>query len=157
MDSLSTQPVSQISRLLRYLRITWSVGCGFLTILLVLLCVRSYWWVDTVFPAPDYRITVKSQQGQISIGLGRDSWTPPFSYVRMGIDSLMGKLNSQTWTIVNRLTGDTRLVIPHWFLVASIALFVALPWIRWRFSLRSLLIAAPIIAVLLGLIVWAAG
>ena len=30
----------------------------------------------------------------------------------------------------------------------------AFPWLRWRFSLRTLLIATTLVAVVLGLIVW---
>src|SRR3954447_21045285 len=49
--------------------------------------------------------------------------------------------------------------IPYWFpLLISIA-FAAAPWLRelkLRFSLRTLLVATTLIAVVLGLIVWAA-
>jgi hypothetical protein len=48
------------------------------------------------------------------------------------------------------------LMFPHWFLVLLSAAFATAPWIRWRFSLRTLLIATTLVAVVLGLIVWAA-
>ena len=35
-----------------------------------------------------------------------------------------------------------------------IVVLAAAPWLRWRFSLRTLLIATTLIAVLLGIIVW---
>ena len=43
-------------------------------------------------------------------------------------------------------------------LLCSIAALAAAPWIRWsrRFSLRTLLIATTLVAVVLGLIVYAA-
>jgi hypothetical protein len=50
------------------------------------------------------------------------------------------------------------LYVPHWFLVLLATTFATLPWIRyfeWRFSLRTLLIATTLVAVVLGLIVWA--
>ena len=43
----------------------------------------------------------------------------------------------------------------YWFLRIA-ALFAAAPWMRclWRFSLRTLLIATTLVAVVLGLIVY---
>jgi hypothetical protein len=52
--------------------------------------------------------------------------------------------------------GDNWLIVfPHWLPVLQCATFAAVPWIR-RFSLRTLLIATTLIAVVLGLIVWSA-
>ena len=45
-----------------------------------------------------------------------------------------------------------RLVLPYWSLVIVAGGFGAMPWIR-RFSLRTLLIATTLVAVVLGLIV----
>ena len=43
---------------------------------------------------------------------------------------------------------------PHWF-VALLAVGISiLPWLRWRFSLRTLLIATTLVAVVLGVVVW---
>lgn len=38
--------------------------------------------------------------------------------------------------------------------ILPIIILAALPWIRWNFSLRTLLIATTVIAALLGLVVW---
>ena len=46
------------------------------------------------------------------------------------------------------------LAVPYWWLVWPTSLLVMLPWIHWRFSLRTLLIATTLVAVVLGLIVW---
>jgi hypothetical protein len=50
----------------------------------------------------------------------------------------------------------TRICGPHWFPVLLSAAFAAAPWFRrtWKFSLRTLLIATTLVAVVLGLIVW---
>jgi hypothetical protein len=47
--------------------------------------------------------------------------------------------------------------VPCWCCVAFFAALSAAPWFRWtwKFSLRTLLIATTLIAVMLGLIVWA--
>ena len=45
--------------------------------------------------------------------------------------------------------------IPHWFLVAAFATLAAVPWtprLKWRFSLRSMLIVVTVIGVLLAVI-----
>jgi hypothetical protein len=43
---------------------------------------------------------------------------------------------------------------PHWFLVAMSASIAALPWIKWRFSLRTLLIVMTLFALFFGMIAW---
>jgi hypothetical protein len=45
--------------------------------------------------------------------------------------------------------------VPYWFLAGFAAMLAAAPWFRWskRFSLRTMLIAMTLIAVLLGMIV----
>ena len=45
------------------------------------------------------------------------------------------------------------LIIRHWFLVTATTALAALPWMRWRFSLRTLLIATTLVAVGLGIVV----
>jgi hypothetical protein len=53
-----------------------------------------------------------------------------------------------------RTAGLTLIVVPHWFLVVSIVMLGAAPWIRRSFSLRTLLIATTLIAAVLGLAVY---
>ena len=52
----------------------------------------------------------------------------------------------------------TELIIPYWLPCLAAATIALLPWLKWskRFSLRTLLIATTLVAVALGLIVWAA-
>jgi hypothetical protein len=40
---------------------------------------------------------------------------------------------------------------PYWPFVATAATVSLIPWLRWRFSLRTLLIATTLVAVGLGL------
>jgi hypothetical protein len=42
---------------------------------------------------------------------------------------------------------------PHWLFSILVGLLAAFPWLRWRFSLRTLLILCTLIAVGLGLAV----
>jgi hypothetical protein len=49
----------------------------------------------------------------------------------------------------------TELIIPYWLPCLATATLAIIPWLR-RFSLRTLLIAMTLIAVVLGLVIWAA-
>ena len=46
--------------------------------------------------------------------------------------------------------------VPPYFAIVTVSIGAAAPWIRWckRFSLRTLLIATTVVAVVLGLAVW---
>jgi hypothetical protein len=46
------------------------------------------------------------------------------------------------------------LILPYWLCSLITATIAGAPWISFRFSLRTLLIATTLIAVVLGLIVW---
>lgn len=52
-----------------------------------------------------------------------------------------------------RWPNGSGVVFPHWFFVMLLAMAANLPWIRRRFSLRTLLITTTLVAVALGLIV----
>jgi hypothetical protein len=45
-------------------------------------------------------------------------------------------------------------MFPHWIVVIVSGAVAIMPWLRWRFSLRTLLIATTVVAVVLGLIVY---
>jgi hypothetical protein len=49
------------------------------------------------------------------------------------------------------------IALPYWLLVITFAATTTLPWLRWRFSLRTLLIATTLVAIVLGLVVWNSG
>src|SRR6476660_981818 len=48
----------------RKLRIAWSVGCGVVCVLLIVLWARSYWWQDQAWTrSPAYAVEVISSNG----------------------------------------------------------------------------------------------
>jgi hypothetical protein len=47
------------------------------------------------------------------------------------------------------------LSVPYWLLVLAATSLTAAPWLRWHFSIRTLLIATTLVAVVLGLICYA--
>ncbi len=152
-----------MKRFLRYLRITFSATCLIACVLLIVLWVRSYHWVDEIsYRGSNTRYGVQSAGGTVAIYRYVEDPIPyesdfgwfvsNFKTDEIGFNhiSTMGFV----WAYVPSQLCDVGM--PHIFLatVASIASIVgALPWIRWRFSVRTLLIATTLIAVLLGLIV----
>jgi hypothetical protein len=50
-------------------------------------------------------------------------------------------------------SSDVEFTIPSWFLAAMFAALGIAPWVRYRFSLRTLLIAITVIGLLLGTII----
>jgi hypothetical protein len=168
----------------RKLRIAWSVGCGIACVLLIVLWVRSYWRVEQIsgtFGATVDQVTGKPGD-KYGIGFGvfygcvgaeflnrsdRTSTLPhrPIRFTSRSTGDrtipILRKAHPPIlgfqWRFV---PGGSTVYIPFWFLTSIVAIVAAIsaaPWLRWRFSLRSLLIATTLVAVALGLAVWAAG
>ena len=150
----------------RKLRIAWSVAWGLACVLLIVLWVRSYWKWDTLasrLPTGS-NLVLTSWGGDFSVGI--DYQPGPFAPTEaLEFDSRL----TSSWTRddsergfgIHR--GPTYLIIasPAWFWVLMDVLLSGAPWIRKRFTLRTLLIATSLVAVVLGLIVavlrWPAG
>src|SRR4051794_1460045 len=152
-------------RLLRALRITWSVAWGTAAVLLVALWVRSYWRTDTlVYVSPGLIRGISSALGITMLLENNDQrvagpaagsgWR--YGTIPMNTPSLHGHFFSGfIWN--NRPPTTFIVSAPDWFVVLALITTGAVPWLRyptWHFSLRTLLIATTLIAVVLGLIVW---
>ncbi len=55
-----------------------------------------------------------------------------------------------------RMTDSDYFYLPLWFVALPAALLASIAWLPNRFSLRTLLIATTLVAVVLGLFVWLA-
>ena len=142
----------------RKLRIAWSVAWGMVAVLLCVLWVRSQWRVDVIGGpiTADWSVGFLSYPGASGLGFEKRSLIPTWT---MANDTtvrwllLNGDLySSPLWGGVIWRNGSY--VAPDWFLISIAFCLAALPWIRWRFSLRTLLIATTLVAVGLGVIVW---
>jgi hypothetical protein len=163
-----------MSNKLYKLRIAFSAVCGIVCLLLIVLWVRSYWRVYSLYeqhydapsaPTTYVRSWVELQKGNVVISKGfKDSPMRPRS-------------GTFQWDIVSRAQSYVRpegvpiwgfeyssnnermnLAMPCWFLVPLIGAATALPWIGhfgWRFSLRTFLIAITLVAIVLGAAVYA--
>jgi hypothetical protein len=146
----------------RKLRIAWSVGWGLACVLLIVLWVRSYWWVDNICGDVGARYyLVCSFWGRTELnslpenrghGLKRNSYE-----VGVTIEAPK-KFENSGFALSNGHGQLLVIAFPHWFLATVFGCAAVLPWLPWgwsnRFSLRTLLIATTLVAVMLGAIVW---
>jgi hypothetical protein len=167
----------------RKLRIAWSVACGVLCLLLIVLWVRSYWWNDRVYcplNSTPRMLIGASLWGRITVGavvlpkddLSPRGWARTSEYVGHVVsyeeeqDPFFEYLKRKFFEYLNdkfeyqmseKNGGYIR--FPHWLpllALATLSVPAALPWLRWRFSLRALLIGMTVVAAILGVAIWAA-
>jgi len=142
---------------------------GVAALLLIVLWVRSYFYSDTL--AKGWGST--TQQG---LAISSENGALLFNYVDVrGSTVTLTRWKVTILPITNRdllrigsmddgragflflrLSDGYLLSVPYWFLVELTLVVGPLPWLRWsnRFSLRTLLIATTLVAVVLGLIAW---
>ena len=162
-------------RYLLYLRIAFSVACEIAYVLLIVLWVRSYEGVDSrSFLGPyNRRLLLVSLCGEVGItsihGMRDRSLSPrklleweksphyPYSRInRSGFRHLTGRQPPYRadfrW---NTIGSRWYISVPYWFLTLCAVVLGAAAWIRpsRRFSLRTLLIASTLSAILMAIIV----
>jgi hypothetical protein len=113
--------------------------------------VRSCWRLDAVKAWPNN--TVSSLKGRLYVNA-------KFRYNRDPESLTVGEYPPGTTPLpfprnVSGLWSNSS-GMPIWFLIVLTSALATVPWIRWRFSLRTLLIATTLVAVVLGLIIYAA-
>ena len=156
----------------RKLRIAWSVGWGVVAVLLCVLWVRSYSRVDDVRHAGSTITQVASYRGWIHAihfpavtQTTNENWlvsTPindiadlegplDFFFRNAGYFYAPMGFAQQDWF----QSGDFA-IVPQWIVTTFCGTIAIIPWLRFRFSLRTLLIATTLVALLLGLFVWLA-
>jgi hypothetical protein len=153
----------------RKLRIAWSVGWGIVAVLLCVLWVRSYWRQDILtfgFNAKQ-AIRFDSTCGGFQFaysdmhGTGFNGFKEGFGFLSIphslwGFFPISGRDDAYVGFLLQRLTDGFDAVLPDWFLLLVIWGCGIARWLPWRFSLRTLLIATTLVAVVLGLIAWLA-
>jgi hypothetical protein len=142
---------------LHNLRIAFSVGCGIACVLLIVLWVRSYWWYDIRgYYSTVASLSLESNHGSVKMysAIGPSQGGGFVGGSMYNKDNGAPKI--RPWEFRHSLLQqfDLHFTAPHWFVAVLFVILAAIPWIRWRFSLRTLLIATTMIAVVLGLIVW---
>jgi hypothetical protein len=138
-------------RIARWIRIGFSVVCGIICLLLIVLWVRSYYRLETAHAWPGH--TISTLNGRLLVDAR-------FNLVESSGEYFV--LRFVAGTSISLRGGAANLKplgpgIPMWLLTLGAATLAAVPWMGWstRFSLRTLLIATTLLAILLGTIVHA--
>jgi hypothetical protein len=138
-------------RLIRGLRIAVSAVCGILCLLLIVLWVRTYRNPERLSLG---RVLTLSMKGHVLFyELPDDSipWQLVDPYSNAAAKTLLA-----TPTAFSPVPVGPYVTASYWFLVfvtGATAIFLGC-WPPYRFSLRTLLIAMTLIAVVLGLVMW---
>jgi hypothetical protein len=149
----------------RKLRIAWSVGWGVVAVLLVVLWVRSYFWSDIFMrPTPARVWNFKSEYGRAGVIV--ENRVLPVATHHLIRQSRPTNEEARSILKVFLPTGarfgfqlawnkqQVGAVTPLWFPTAVSIFCTVAPWFAPRFSLRTLLVAMTVVAVLLGMAVW---
>src|SRR5262245_26937370 len=140
----------------RKLRIALSVAWGVLAVLLVVLWSVSYrLFIHCSSGSSNLHCT--SFQGRALVAKFRPLSLPhdfDITFDYRPPDGVPEPVNNWTGFYV-QAHSPWILQAPYWFLVLLSSTFAAAPWFRWHFSLRTLLIATTLFALVLGLVVWA--
>jgi hypothetical protein len=137
----------------RYLRVVGSVACLAACVLVLELRGRSRWWTDGLYGqvTPTRTLVVASHDGQVRC------WTIPsvslaeFSAYDTFHKSLFGCTDRFDSAIFANLS-PAAVHVPHLGLVACAAALAAVPWTGLRFSLRAMMGAMTVAALLLGIV-----
>jgi hypothetical protein len=152
--------------MLKYVRIAVTALSLTACVLLVALWVRSYWHFD--YPEGhigEMRISFLSVSGKMRLDLGWRGTRPKWEWhskiieenESIGInpgDSDRG-INFQTSFFNVSFSKGRRFFVwmSSWLPTLLVGILAIAPWLRWHFSLRTLLIATTLVAVGLGAVV----
>jgi len=139
------------------------VGRGFVSLLLIVLCVRSFSWSDSLYRDPmptagNDLFGITSFHGNVIFTKYVDPFgeSDGWGMENAPIDDDMEIPATTLGFALRREPSGFSVSLPYWSLFILLGAVSSLPWFPWRYRLRTLLIATTLVAVLLGLIVWAA-
>jgi len=139
----------------RKLRIAWSVTWGMVAVLLCVLWVRSYWFYELVDNG-----VYRAGSGRGAVRIIYKGSVPPLPWLYHA--EKLTEADEHQWPKHKsplkwyHRPDYAAGWIAYWLMTVSALATCVLPWIGWstRFSLRTLLIATTLVALLLGLFVW---
>lgn len=137
---------------LHYLRIGWTLLCATIAVVLVIMWVRSYLHLDSIQP---WGHEVLITGGSVLID---ETWVassePPSISTSSEADGPDG-FHVTTMTTQILEPAGTGIRIPLWLPTILLVFGSAVPWLPLkRFSLRTLLIATTLVALIMGLVVY---
>jgi hypothetical protein len=145
----------------RKLRIAWSILCGIICVPLIVLWARSYKTAD-IFTLP---ITANKL-----FGLSSDKGVFLASFYAWPRGPMVGSIwdrwhgtyepgprivNAKAWNYGTLPSGSSGWYIqmPQMQFIVAAMFLAGASWIRWRFSIRTLLIAMTVLAAVLGMMI----
>jgi hypothetical protein len=150
----------------RKLRIAWTVGCAIACVLLIVVWVRSYWIADSLGISQSCNLA--AYRGEFVVGI-LDDKSGFFNIVQGHSRNELSDENESwdirrvatpTWSIIaahgEALPGSFHFIVIEFYALLAVPLIAGLaaaPWPK-RFSLRTLLVATTLVALVLGLIVY---
>jgi hypothetical protein len=152
-----------------WLRVAVSTFFGLLTVALCVLWVRSYWYWDSVRAGyPPCLYAMDSANGEFAVGGFAPTdpdlkVVPSWKYVCGDSERSMSFVRIDRATTLGRVGfafgfdgSGFGIAFPYWFPVMLCSGVGLVLWKNWtpRFSLRTLLIATTLLAVVLGLLMW---
>ena len=155
----------------RKLRIAWSVAWGAVAVLLLMTWSISYFWVsyfsnDVDNPKVRFRsqmLTISSSRGSLYV-TSQPGIMWPHSYgwhggtfkVTKSLKDYQNRHLTRSWLKLDSSPTGYQFQLSYVPVFLTFASIGAVPWVFTirRFSLRTLLIATTLVAVVLGLIVW---
>jgi hypothetical protein len=147
-----------------------SIVCLVLCVALMGMWVRSYWWTDNLHfkPSGTFLVDGASSSGRVAIRAissttinpneGWFTFIPPSPVGNWRSD--LAKMDRRFSTVAGfGLVRDRNvftIMVPYWFVVLIVGALSFAPWprVNHRFSLRAMLIAMTLVAIVLGLIAW---
>ena len=133
----------------RKLRIAWSVGWGIIAVSLIGLWVRSYWVTDAAWGdvTSKYAVACGSSYGHV-IGMLVNESIGPWK-----VNSVRENTRPTSAKEAFGGSGVVEFDLPHFVVALVWGAIGVVPWVPWRFSLRTLLIGMTLGAVLLASLV----
>jgi hypothetical protein len=136
----------------RKLRITFSAASGVMCLLLSLLWARGHFWADDIRWSR-YCIVIGSNTGKLYLFKSKSLvlLLPEPGALKYSCYSAR-----EPWWITDSTSpfaGDYTICFPTWCAAAAAGIAAAVPWVPWRFSLRIMLLATTLLALVLGFII----
>jgi hypothetical protein len=148
----------------RKLRTAWSVFCGLAAVLIIALWARSYWRFDFLASRNSIcYLDCVSNRGSMECAFRRTS-QPSFLFSGLNLEFASDNpFQCAYFPIIGfgddgQIDGRHTWIVwfPHWLAAFVAVVFAATPWTPCskRFTLRTLLMATTLVAVVLGSVVW---
>jgi hypothetical protein len=146
----------------RKLRFAFSVACGIVCLALLVLWTRSYRAEDRAsWRLGSVGIRVYSSRGWLVLFKNSTPGAGPYDWdITLGSDYWLNPPDARlAYALPLRFFGRTtisNISLPHWVVATACVALATVPWLlhrRFRFSLRTLLLATTLVAVVLGVAV----